>query len=579
MTKLDLGCNFDTSKVENMTKMFQATGNNSMKTLNLGNAFKNIAEKHEDIFKNCGANGSVINISEEIYIDEIRCKLNTNTESTIQLDEGSKAKFGKIIVPESISINVSSTELFVDDTLYLQTNINPKTANAATDLTYSSNKPNIARVNEKGIIRGIGEGEATITVSTENGISNSVNVSVKYNELRQAVITVADSYRNRGVNIQYEQRLKTMALSPEEATEDNILYIQCAGFTWDVYYEALGISLPIWCTQLREEIEKNGSEFSIKCLNQNELKKYVEKEDNKEFVEDIAPSMKPGDVIFTSGHLQMVYSLKYDDYGNITDALLIHASTDGIKEHATERQKSYIDQKEEGSVRYTYMSNYYNKDFLKREYDKKEDATFVVLRPTINGKTWKNPLTGKNPSYPVELTIMGKTWENPIDKDGVETYTITEKAKDRMKYKGIYISKTNNFKNKSVVPANAEIEYTLTLKNQSESDYKNIIIKENIPEGTEYVSGGDRIENGVIIWEEKTIPAGETVNYSFKIKVLPKVKKGTVIISKGKVNNIDTTTVKNIVGNMNNADEIIKLKNAYDIISKNSNNNRTRICR
>ena len=90
LTKLDLGDKFFTTAVTEMGEMFYQTGIAAMTTLDLGPAFTKIADSNTNIFTRTGRNGELtIYVSEQIYLDKIDFKLNTDaTDSIINCTRG-----------------------------------------------------------------------------------------------------------------------------------------------------------------------------------------------------------------------------------------------------------------------------------------------------------------------------------------------------------------------------------------------------------------------------------------------------------------------------------------------------------
>ncbi len=79
----------------------------------------------------------------------------------------------------SITLNRGDQNLLVGDTVNLTATINPSNATNKA-LTWKSSNTGVARVNN-GTITAVGKGRATITVSSENGKSNSIEVIVSEN--------------------------------------------------------------------------------------------------------------------------------------------------------------------------------------------------------------------------------------------------------------------------------------------------------------------------------------------------------------------------------------------------------------
>jgi len=78
--------------------------------------------------------------------------------------------------PSSISISETSLQMHIDDVTTLTYDVLP--TNAVYTISWSSSNANVASVNDEGEITAKAQGSAKITVSTDNGLSASCNVSV-----------------------------------------------------------------------------------------------------------------------------------------------------------------------------------------------------------------------------------------------------------------------------------------------------------------------------------------------------------------------------------------------------------------
>ena len=81
-----------------------------------------------------------------------------------------------VVVPTSITINPSSYRLFIDENVPLQTTMTPD--GVTSTLTWTSSDSSIATVDSNGNVIGISEGNAVITVTTENGVTGTCNIRV-----------------------------------------------------------------------------------------------------------------------------------------------------------------------------------------------------------------------------------------------------------------------------------------------------------------------------------------------------------------------------------------------------------------
>ena len=80
-------------------------------------------------------------------------------------------------MPTSVSIaQGSSATLYMGNQLALTAEVTP--ANAQVSLSWASSKPAVAVVGEDGVVTPKKAGKATITVTTENGLSASIAIKV-----------------------------------------------------------------------------------------------------------------------------------------------------------------------------------------------------------------------------------------------------------------------------------------------------------------------------------------------------------------------------------------------------------------
>lgn len=79
------------------------------------------------------------------------------------------------VKPEVISLP-SSKELKIGESIALTPSLTP--SDAVTTYTWSSDKKSVATVSSSGVVTGISKGTATITVSTDNGLSAQCSITV-----------------------------------------------------------------------------------------------------------------------------------------------------------------------------------------------------------------------------------------------------------------------------------------------------------------------------------------------------------------------------------------------------------------
>ena len=99
----------------------------------------------------------------------IRVYTNNNLDTYIEIHV--------LIPPQKITLSQTKATLVVGDKLTLKAKLTPD--NAETGLTWSSSKPSVATVTQKGKVTALKVGTAKITVKTDNGKLASCTITVK----------------------------------------------------------------------------------------------------------------------------------------------------------------------------------------------------------------------------------------------------------------------------------------------------------------------------------------------------------------------------------------------------------------
>lgn len=81
------------------------------------------------------------------------------------------------VEPTSIKLNKKKASMVIGKKLTLKATVKP--ANAETTLTWSSSDEKVATVSQKGVVKAVGKGKATITVETANGLKATCAITVK----------------------------------------------------------------------------------------------------------------------------------------------------------------------------------------------------------------------------------------------------------------------------------------------------------------------------------------------------------------------------------------------------------------
>ena len=129
------------------------------------------------------------------------------------------------IKPESISLNKSSSSIYIGDTVSLKATISPNNADDKT-VTWSSSDTSIATVNSNGTVTGKASGTATITAKTANGKTATCKVTVsKKPEEPKVIATTGISVSKTSLTLNIgENATITATVTPNNATNKNVTW-------------------------------------------------------------------------------------------------------------------------------------------------------------------------------------------------------------------------------------------------------------------------------------------------------------------------------------------------------------------
>lgn len=82
------------------------------------------------------------------------------------------------VYPEKLSLDIQKAELELNDTITVHCSILPENADTDTDVTWRSDHPEVATVNDKGVVKAVSAGTAVVTASTDNGKTASCRITV-----------------------------------------------------------------------------------------------------------------------------------------------------------------------------------------------------------------------------------------------------------------------------------------------------------------------------------------------------------------------------------------------------------------
>ena len=387
-------------------------------------------------------------------------------------------------------------------------------------------------------------------------------------EQRDALIETARTFYKQNHQVQYDSFRKNLYATPEDATSQHYVYTVCSGFTFQTYYQTLGIEIPDTTEELTLYAKHNvGGQYSDYVLayygsaseiySENVLGT-TDTANYAKLAEEWATFLEPGDIIVyevngSSGHAMLVETVN-----RTTKEVTVLEAKNGGKYNALTHKDSF-----EPLTGKATLDNTKLVDRLKTRYSGKDATQLAIVRPVKDGNKYLVQ-TGST-TKPDEMTYTEKTYDG-----------LTNSAKSRLKYRDIEIEKiaeVENDPNQQVhVNAGEKITYKLTIKNNSTSDYSSFDVVEYIDSNVKVVDKGNGVlTDNELKWAGVELKNGESITISYTVEVpTSKDLLGKILVSTGKVDNIATSKIETYVGNRLNSNEKSKLIASYEN-SKNNN--------
>ena len=338
----------------------------------------------------------------------------------------------------------------------------------------------------------------------------------KYQEI---IKEVAYSYLRQGTQIHYDQTAtppkRNIIISPEEATEQRRIFLDCSSFVNNVYYETFGIHV----------IRGDATTWSIKTAKMlNDANSYPNRRENEGYwTQDDLSSKSPEELaaffedLYTKLEVGDVMVYEHASGGGHT---LVYVG-DGTFVHCTGTT---------GTASPKTPSAYYDKAGV-TEYEQGAVLEYSAF------DLFKNPESSRYLGLKKRFCII-----RPLDRTDIEIKP-TEKSSNRLTIKGLAMEKVSSVHPDNCVDTNDEITYTVTLKNTCDTALSGVTLTDVVPAGTEFVSG-DVTNNSGSLSATCDIAEGETKTISYTVKVTTNVA-GTVIKS-------DSTSINGVTINIIN---------------------------
>lgn len=319
------------------------------------------------------------------------------------------------------------------------------------------------------------------------------------NDYQKALIATAEAYLLRGEKLQYsdtrftpqgssmgtEFRWQSKVNAPEDCTSIEWGYTNCAAFTFETYYQALGLTLPdnMYTTKnLVNNSLANGTQVyhyhrALDSVQTDGEKAQVE----KEFTE----LLQPGDILVILREGGYGHAMLYVGNGNI-----IHSSGSVYQYTASVGTEVY-----EASIRRMKVKDYFFNPASAKGYVFNVVQDLAIVRPL--------------------KIFSGSIPQNSLNR--------------LANMRGIMAQKTSSHAKSQTVNPGDEMTFTYEIYNTNDSAVTLDVI-ENLPANTTYVSGGERVNGNTVSWK-MTVPADTRVTVSYKLRVNADVPYGSSIQS------------------------------------------------
>ncbi len=341
--------------------------------------------------------------------------------------------------------------------------------------------------------------------------------------LEDVAVEVANAYLRQELQQNYSQTMSRRNInpSPEEATSQHMIFLDCSSFVNAVYYEAFGENIMPYATIETPPQTLNFMNYAFEHLDSPDVvgawntADYTTEDARTTLLNSVKSQLKPGDVIdyrtASAGH-----ALIYVGGDKIIHSMGNDFLESSRPENTSEGQKG---KELNGTVQLLELDALFTNKSHDRYLFGSNKVNFCVLRPIARG------------------------------------LTATAESQARMLAKGLDGEKTSNKGVNTALTKGEEVTYTLTLKNHRDVAYKNVEIKDVLDDNLAFVSGSDGVSNnGQTVTFNKEIKSGETVTVSWTAKVKDTATIGSVIVSdKTTVQGVGQATIKHSVSKLSSA--------------------------
>ena len=336
-----------------------------------------------------------------------------------------------------------------------------------------------------------------------------------YREGHEHLTEIAYAFYYQLPQVDYDQynTRRNINPTPEDATAQQRIYLDCSSYVNAVYYNAFGVNILPYTISEKSANTANYTTYArenpgaVDVIGYWESADYPDKADQKALLKSLLNQLQVGDVIVyrkaSSGHA-LIY---------VGDGKILHCMNTGSYTHNGENPLNAYDSISLDSIGFETTENLFENDYASRYLFKY--VNFSILRPMNRG------------------------------------LTLTEQAQKRMTIPSLSIEKTVDVTMYSAVYAGDVLTYTITLKNNAATALDGVTLSEFVPAGTEFVSASEGVTHneGAIGWSG-TVNGKATVTLSFSVRVTATATGALIESNAGAVNGLYLNKITNTVASI-----------------------------
>lgn len=343
---------------------------------------------------------------------------------------------------------------------------------------------------------------------------------------QDAVVEVAYAYHRQGTQIQYDQKQdrRNINPSPEEATAQDGLVLDCSSYVNAVYYEAFGVNVLPYTTESKPPKTANYASYAksnpsnADVVGYWETKDYTTKTAQSNLLNNLRAQLQPGDVLnyrrgetssTSSGHA-MIY---------VGNDVWLHCTGSDYQ---------------------------YNSDNPSQSVDGAsgmEKAVGAILTESSDSMFKPGSTSSKYLFYEGGTsTIQNFCILRPIAR----VLTPTAKTTARMSARGLDIEKSVSVGEFNAIYLGQQVTYKIAISNTTSSSVTNVSVNDVLPAGATLVSASKFTNIGTLLTWSGIVPANTSVELSYTVQFASKTAS-VVNSSLAMVNGMPINAVVNTI--------------------------------